>query len=129
MNADMSLSDYQLRRRKYMSEEDLLGSLIATARVSGWLVAHFRPARTSRGWRTPIQGDEGFPDLILARAGRVLAIELKRTNVKPTPEQYAWLEAMGCAGTVEVYLWTPMDLDEAYGVLGAPVVSLWDWRQ
>lgn len=121
MTETITISEYERGLRKQMSEETLLQRLIAVARVSGWLVAHFRPARTSRGWRTPMQGDEGFPDLILARDGRVLAVELKRAGAKPSPEQYAWLEAMGCAGTVEVYLWTPMDLEEAYGVLGAPV--------
>ena len=35
-----------------ISEKDLQDAVIAYMRQVGWLVAHFRPARTMRGWRT-----------------------------------------------------------------------------
>ena len=91
-------------------ERDFQRAVIDLARLTGWRVHHTRPALTRRGrWLTPIQGDAGFPDLVLVRAGRVIFAELKRTGGKPTPAQRAWLDALRqCAG-VEVYLWTPAD--------------------
>jgi hypothetical protein len=46
--------------------------------------------------------------LTLARAGRVLVVELKREGGKPTVGQRAWLLELGGFGR----LWTPADWDE-----------------
>jgi hypothetical protein len=73
-----------------------------------WLVFHPLPARTARGWATATQGHVGYPDLTLARAGRVLVVELKREGGKPTAGQRAWLLELGGFGR----LWTPADWDE-----------------
>lgn len=92
-----------------MSEEQFTQRVIDTARLYGWLVCHFRPARTGRGrgWATPIQGDSGFVDLVLARKGVVLHPELKVNGKKPRPDQVSWGEAIG-----ESYrLWYPEDWD------------------
>lgn len=89
-------------------ERMLQRQVLQLARLRGWRTTHFRPALTERGWRTPLQGDAGFPDLVLARAGVVLIVELKRDGARPTPEQRAWLEALGHVGR----LWTPSDWDE-----------------
>lgn len=36
--------------------------VIELAHILGWTVAHFRPALTKHGWRTPVQADgAGFP--------------------------------------------------------------------
>lgn len=86
-----------------ISEADLLQRTIDTARYSGWLCAHFRPARTARGWRTPMQGDAGLPDLILARRGVVIAAELKSERGRLGPGQREWLDALGEHGR----LWRP----------------------
>lgn len=48
-------------------------------------------------------GDKGFPDLALAKDGRVLLAELKTDDGKPTPQQVAWLAAAGGHGR----LWQP----------------------
>jgi hypothetical protein len=91
-------------------ERDFQRAVIDLARLTGWRVHHTRPALTRRGrWLTPIQGDAGFPDLVLVRAGRVIFAELKRVGGKPTAEQQAWLEALQACAGVEVYLWTPND--------------------
>jgi hypothetical protein len=91
-------------------EKDFQRAVIDLARLTGWRVHHTRPALTRRGrWLTPIQGDAGFPDLVLVRAGRVIFAELKRVGGKPTAEQQAWLEALQACAGVEVYLWTPDD--------------------
>ena len=93
-------------------ERDFQRAVIDLARLTGWRVHHTRPALTQRGrWLTPIQGDAGFPDLVLVRAGRVIFAELKRVGGKPTPAQRGWLEALQACAGVEVYLWTPNDWD------------------
>jgi hypothetical protein len=56
---------------------------------------------------TPVQGDPGVPDLVLARAGTVLLAELKAASGRVTAEQWAWLEAAGPCGR----LWRPADWD------------------
>ncbi len=88
-----------------MSEADLLANVIESANTYGWLVAHFRPARTEKGWRTAVQGDKGFPDLVLARYGKVLIVELKSEGGKATTEQDAWLYEVGADHGG--YVWRP----------------------
>ena len=91
-------------------ERDFQRAVIDLARLMGWRVHHTRPALTRRGrWLTPIQGDAGFPDLVLVRAGRVIFAELKCNGVRPTPQQQAWLDALASCAGVECYLWTPAD--------------------
>src|SRR5262245_11699162 len=86
-----------------MTERELQDAVVECARVLGWLVHHTRPARTSGGWRTPVQGDAGFPDLVLARE-RVVFAELKAGRGRPTAAQEAWLARLEAAGA-ETYVW------------------------
>lgn len=88
-----------------LSEDDLKARIIDTAKAYGWRVCHFRPARTAKGWRTPLEGDKGLPDLVLARDGVVILAELKSDKGKPTDDQVLWLEALGGHGR----LWAPKD--------------------
>lgn len=88
-----------------MNESDLLRRVLDTARLYGWRCAHYRPARTEQGWRTPMQGDRGCPDLILARDGQVLLAELKTQTGKLGPGQDEWLRHAGAHGR----LWRPDD--------------------
>jgi len=91
-----------------MSERDLLGCVIDTARVFGWRVAHFRPAQTKHGWRTAVGGDgAGFPDLVLVR-DRVLFVELKVGRNTLAAEQAEWARYLDAAGA-EHYVWTEHD--------------------
>ena len=61
-----------------MTESELLSVVLETAALFGWRTAHFRPAMTTHGWRTAVSGDgKGFPDLVLVRGHRLLAIELE----------------------------------------------------
>lgn len=95
-----------------MIEADLQVAVIEIARFLGWRVAHFRPALTSKGWRTPVSADgKGFPDLFMVRRERVLAVELKGDRGRVTPEQADWLRALSDAG-VEVAMWMPYHLDD-----------------
>jgi hypothetical protein len=89
-----------------MTEKELQSAVMDTARRLGWLRAHFTPAETSKGWRTPVSGDgKGFPDLVLVRE-RVVFVELKGHGGRVSQEQKEWLEALDRAGA-ECYLWTP----------------------
>lgn len=97
-------------------EKDWQRDIIRLAQTLGWKVAHFRPAKTSKGWRTAVAADgAGFPDLILVR-DRVVAVELKNEKGRVTPEQREWMAALDVAG-VETYVWRPDDLDDAMAVL------------
>lgn len=110
-----------------MTEAELLDAIVVLARILGWSVAHFRPARTEHGWRTAMSGDKGFPDLVLAKAGRTIFAELKSDAGRVAPEQNLWIDALsgGCNlvavwrpkhwhdGTIESVLRGPRILDEA----------------
>jgi hypothetical protein len=104
------LSDAQ-RLLRQETESEFSSWVIDVAHLHGWRVAHFRPALTQRGWRTPVQADgRGFPDLILLHPdGAGVAAEVKREAAPaPTIDQKAWLEAFGAAGFAAV-VWRPRD--------------------
>lgn len=88
-----------------MTEAEFQQRVIDTARLYGWRVAHHRPARTKHGWRTPTQGDPGFPDLVLARGGKVILAELKSTAGRLRPDQTEWLQQCG----THARKWSPKD--------------------
>lgn len=88
-----------------LSETAWTGRVIDIARLHGWRVGHFRPAQTAKGWRTPMSGHVGVPDLLLARGGDVLMAELKSDSGRLRTEQVEWLAALGAHGCV----WRPRD--------------------
>lgn len=97
-----------------VSEADLQQTLMDTARLFGWRRVHIRAVPRPDGkWGVPYEGDLGLPDLILARDGRVLLVELKSDTGSPTAEQAAWLAAAGPCGR----LWRPSDLPAAINEL------------
>jgi hypothetical protein len=99
-----------------VSEAALQSQLIDVARLLGWKVAHFRPARTARGWRTPVAADgAGFPDLLLLR-DRLVVAELKAERGRLSPAQQEWLDAFQAAN-IEAHTWRPADFDAAAAVL------------
>jgi hypothetical protein len=94
--------------QKPMSERELMACVVDLARVMGWRVAHFRPALTSKGWRTPVGADgAGFPDLLMVR-DRIVAAELKGDAGRLSNEQRDWLQDLRDAGA-ETYMWRPAD--------------------
>ena len=105
---NLPLSKANLER---MTERDWQGQVIELARTFGWMVQHSRPAQvgTEGRWVTPITGDVGFPDLVLAHRtkGLVLA-ELKTETGRMATAQKEWRDTL--AGHVEYYLWRPSDL-------------------
>jgi hypothetical protein len=94
--------------RPDVSEAEFTRTVLDTARQYGWKRVHIRPGLTADGkWRTAYQGDTGLPDLILARNGRVLLVELKTSIGKATAAQASWLQAAGSNGR----LWRPQHWD------------------
>ncbi len=96
-----------------MTEKEFQQRVVLLAKAHGWLVHHARPARTANGeWRTPIMGDVGFPDLVLARRGVVVFAELKSDKGRLTKEQDVWLDALTQRQmeTHIVMCWRPSDL-------------------
>lgn len=94
-----------------MTEDDFKDNVIKAAHLMRWRVHHGRAGQTKDGrWVTPIQGDSGFPDLVLAREKRVIFAELKSDTGRVRPEQQAWLDVLHTT-KAEVYVWRPDDWD------------------
>ena len=99
-----------------ITEAQFQDLLIDLAHLFSWKVAHFRPAFTKRGWRTPVQADgKGFPDLVLVRE-RIVWVELKAEGAKLSEEQGWWRDWLLEAGG-EWHTWKPSDFDEAAEIL------------
>jgi hypothetical protein len=96
-----------------MSEDNLKARVIDFAKLHGWKVVHYRPAKTAKGYRTPLEGDKGCPDLIMARDSVIIFAELKSQNGRVSPEQREWLAALGVYG----YVWRPSDLPRIEEIL------------
>lgn len=96
-----------------MSTEAALQTQVTQlAEYLGWHWAHFRPARTTQGWRTPVSGPlgEGFPDLVLVRARdrRLMFVELKSATGRLRPRQRTVLDTLG--HVAEVHVLRPQDM-------------------
>lgn len=90
-----------------MTEAQLQAAVIEAAQLFGWKVHHVRPARTPDGkFLTRIQGDRGFPDLVLCRSPEILFVELKSESGKIRAEQADWLDVLDRSGGV-VRVWRP----------------------
>jgi len=74
-------------------EHALLVGILEYAQLKHVLANHQRPARTEQGWRTAIEGDEGFFDITMIGPGGILLVELKRRKgAKHSDMQLKWLE-------------------------------------
>ncbi len=105
---NMAASDLMLR----LSESEFQQMIIDRARVLGWLDYHTHDSRRSTA---------GFPDLVLARDGRVLIIEAKTEKGRLSKAQAVWLRELGIANQLprshEVYLWRPSDMAHIVEIL------------
>ena len=98
--------------RPELSEADWQQQVVELAQLYRWRIHHCRPALNQRGqYSTPIQGDPGFPDLVLARGGRVLFLELKTNRGVLTEHQQAWRDQLLGAGA-EWFCWRPRHIGE-----------------
>ncbi len=97
-----------------ISEKEFQSQVITYAKLRQWKVASFRKVRVQRNdgstyWETPVAADgAGWPDLVLTRGKRKLAVELKVPPNKPTAEQVEWLASLRATGD-ETYIWYPKD--------------------
>lgn len=90
-------NDAGMLKDRYLmwSEAEFEDAIITYAHANGWRVAHFRPAQIRPGkWVTPMKGDVGFPDLVLARNGVAHHWELKAARGVATSYQRDWLVAL-----------------------------------
>lgn len=102
-----------------MKEDEFQQMVIDMAHLFGWRVAHFRRARTAKGWRTPVAADgKGFPDLVLVRHKQVIYAELKTDRGTVSPEQREWLEALPAS-----VVWRPKYLDQIERTLRSGVIE------
>lgn len=106
-----------------LTEREWQSQVCDLAELCGWEWAHWRPARTANGWRTPVSGTigAGFCDLILAhpRRRRVLLVELKSDAGFVSAEQRAVHEILRASG-LEVKVWRPRDWDLVVAALHEP---------
>lgn len=100
-----------------MSEEELVALVVDGVHILHGKVAHFRPAETRKGWRTPVQGDKGFPDLVLAIPPTLYIWEAKAQRGRLSPEQLEWAEILGRCTTLESGLIRPADWDTIWATL------------
>jgi hypothetical protein len=108
----MTAEEFRALASSQQTETAFLDQVLRLAKVRGWRSAHFRPAQTSKGWRTAVQGDgKGFVDLVLVRGFIVIFAELKTDTGKLSPEQEAWSIVLAEAQSENMLyeLWRPRD--------------------
>jgi len=94
-----------------VTEAAFQAQVVELARLFGWKLHHTRPAMVAGRWMTPLTGDAGFPDLVLAHQDHgVVFAELKADRGRLSPGQRDWRTELELAGA-EVYVWRPQDLD------------------
>lgn len=109
-----------------LTEAEWSSLVLELAHRFGWRVAHFRPARTVHGWRTPVAADGmGYPDLTLVHEdGPILWRELKTDRGRLTPEQESWIALLAAAGG-DAAVWRPRDGDAVAATLTRGRVTTW----
>lgn len=103
-----------------MNETQLTDLIVDACKMYGYRVSHFRPAKTDRGWRTPVQGHAGFPDLAIAGHGILLLAELKVGRGTLRPDQEEWRTAIP---DDNYRLWTDRNYRQALAELAASARS------
>lgn len=102
-----------------VSEAAFQASVIELAEMLRWRVHHHHDSRRQAGGK--LVGDKqaaGFPDLVLARRGRLIFAELKAEKGLVKPEQEAWLDELRATreqvgyANVDVFVWRPCDFEE-----------------
>ena len=115
-----------------MTETEFEQAVVDLAHTFGWHAVGWRPAKTDKGWRTPVKYDgHGYPDLTLTHPrGRVIFAELKVGSNKPSPEQLEWAKhlaevARSAPSAVRYRLWYPSCADEIAAVLSFGRLTSW----
>lgn len=85
----------QAEQYEMISEDDYQRWMIQLLKDNGWQVHHDRPARKANGeWYTPVEGDNGYPDITASRNGYTMWLEVKSQHGKPTEAQNKWIDAI-----------------------------------
>ena len=93
------------------SEADFQKRVIKLLQDNGWLVHAERPARSAKGWVTPIQGQAGWPDIAAIHPVEHLfwLLELKAETGKLNAGQEKWLLAASQCRIDAVIILRPSD--------------------
>ena len=91
-----------------ISEKRWLDDVVEIAQLFGWSAYHTFDSRRSA---------PGFPDLILCRPPRLLAVELKSERGRITPTQQAWLNDLDQCTEIRTHVWRPADRDQVLAEL------------
>lgn len=110
--AEVRRSLQRIKLRVGASELDLKRVTMRYALDHGWRRFHPLPAVMGSGRMvTPFEGEPGFPDLTLVRAGRLVLAELKDERGSESDQQQMWSAALRAVPGIEVYLWRPRHWD------------------
>lgn len=86
-------------------EKDVQKAAIAFAHLHGWHCYHVYDSRMA----STKYVDKGFPDWMLAKDGRVLAIEFKTERGKLSLAQVEWIYQLSAEQRIECYIFRPHD--------------------
>lgn len=111
-----------------LTEAQYQDRIVDLARMLGWIVCHFRPARTEHGWATAVKYDgAGFPDLVLLHPrGHLIFAEVKSDTGRLSTDQVKWGDAFRSAIAADnethfrYVVWRPRDWPEVMVALQAP---------
>ncbi|MDQ5821310.1 MAG: VRR-NUC domain-containing protein [Actinomycetota bacterium] len=95
-------------RPDLLTEAEFSSLIVDVARLAGWRKYHTHNSRRS---------SFGFPDWILVKDDRMLAVELKTEKGKVKPDQQAWLDALARVPGVDSFVWRPSDWDQVVETL------------
>jgi hypothetical protein len=94
-----------------LSEAAFQAKVVALAVDNGFEVYHTFDSRRSA---------PGYPDLVIAKPGRLIVAELKVGRNKPTPAQEKWLRLYESIPGVRVFRWRETDWSEIRKELESP---------
>lgn len=94
-----------------ISEASFQRTVIEMAELLSWRTYHTHDSRRS---------NQGWPDLVLVRAGELVIVELKTNTGRLSQAQGEWLDDLEASG-VEVHVWRPRDFDR----IEARLKGLW----
>lgn len=98
-----------------MTEDELLLAITEAATLTGWRWHHVRRSDVALQ-----MGSAGFPDLVMARDGAILFLELKAEAGVVTTAQREWIAALDGGNTrVTAAVIRPGDLDRVLALMGA----------
>lgn len=102
-----------------LSEEAWQSRVTDLLDLRGWLWFHCRPARTTKGWRTPVSGPlgKGWPDIVAVRDDRLAVLELKSVKGRVSAEQRMVIDALARVPGVTAMVARPSDWDRIQEVL------------